>query len=44
MSSRASALATGCTVDISGMETPVHELRQNKALGWAHPFVDSNRY
>jgi len=32
---QASALATGCTVDISGIETPVHELRQNKALAEA---------
>ncbi|KAH8998052.1 aminoacylase 1-like protein 2 [Lactarius akahatsu] len=30
---QASALATGCNIEISGMETPVHDLRQNKALG-----------
>ncbi|KAH9994553.1 aminoacylase 1-like protein 2 [Russula compacta] len=29
---QASALATGCSVEISGMKTPVHELRQNKVL------------
>jgi hypothetical protein len=30
---RASALATGCSVEISGMQPPMHDLRQNKALG-----------
>ncbi|KAH9962121.1 hypothetical protein BC827DRAFT_1199040 [Russula dissimulans] len=29
---QASALATGCSVEVSGMKPPVHELRQNKAL------------
>jgi hypothetical protein len=37
--SRASALATGCSVEISGMGLPVHDLRQNRALGSPlHPF------
>lgn len=30
---QASALATGCDVEISSMGTPMHDLRQNKALG-----------
>jgi len=29
---QASALATGCSVEISGMQPPMHDLRQNKAL------------
>ncbi|KAF8500161.1 aminoacylase 1-like protein 2 [Russula emetica] len=29
---QASALATGCSVEISGMGLPMHELRQNRAL------------
>jgi len=29
---QASALATGCGVEISGMQPPMHDLRQNKAL------------
>jgi len=37
---RASALATGCSVEVSGMEPPVHELRQNKALGSVLPSDD----
>jgi hypothetical protein len=40
MASRASALATGCSVEISDMGQPVYELRQNKALGSTHPFDD----
>ncbi|KAF8270590.1 hypothetical protein EI94DRAFT_1770781 [Lactarius quietus] len=30
---QASALATGCNIEVSGMDTPVHDLRQNKTLG-----------
>ena len=41
MASRASALATGCSVEISGMGPPTCELRQNITLGSAHPFDDS---
>lgn len=38
MAFRASALATGCSVEISGMQPPMHDLRQNKALG-LHPIL-----